>query len=106
MIGEGVYKGCPDEGWGRKRETERLRGKDRVREWACDGGDLYLFDWIISLFIFQMSSSFQVFPSESPYTIPALSASMSVLSHPPTPTLTFSYTGASNNLRSKGLSSH
>lgn len=34
-VGGGVCKSCPDEGWGRKRGTERLRGE----RWAlCESG--------------------------------------------------------------------
>ena len=57
-----------------------------------------------------MFSSFHVSPSETPYPIPVRPASMRVLSHTPThlhlPALAFPYTGASNTLRPKGLSSH
>ena len=57
-----------------------------------------------------MFSHFQVSLLETPYSILPLPASMRVLPHPPThsclPALAFSYTGASNTLRSKGLSSH
>ena len=57
-----------------------------------------------------MFSPVQVFPSEIPYPISHPPDSMRMLSHPPThshlPSLAFPYTGASNNLRPKGLSSH
>ena len=61
-----------------------------------------------------MFSPFQVSPLEPSYPIPPSPASMRVFTHSPThsltpsclPTLAFPYTGASNTLRSKGLSSH
>ena len=57
-----------------------------------------------------MLSSFQSSPLKTSIPIPIPSASMRVLPHPPTnsclPTLVFPYTGASNTLRPKGLSSH
>ena len=47
---------------------------------------LIFFNWTFSLFTFQMFSSFQVFPLETPYSISPLPASMKVLPHPPTST--------------------
>jgi hypothetical protein len=72
------------------------------------GGDL--FYWIFSLFKFQMFSSFQVSPPETP-PIPSPSPCLyegapPPLTHSCLPILAFPYTGASNTLRPKGLSSH
>ena len=55
--------------------------------------------------MFQMLS-----PSETPYPISPLPASMRVFPYPPIhsrfPALAFPYTGAPNNLRPKGSSTH
>ena len=54
-----------------------------------------------------MFSPFQVSPSEAPYLIPSLPASMRVLPHLPIhsclPALAFSYTEASKNPQVQGL---
>jgi hypothetical protein len=69
---------------------------------------LLLFFLYIFLFTFQMFSPFWVSPSETPYPTPF--PCFYEGAHPPTdshlPTLAFSYTGAMNNLRPKGLFSH
>ena len=45
-------------------------------------GNVVIFYWIFYLFTFQMLFSFPVSPSELPYSILPLSASMRVLTHP------------------------
>ena len=59
---------------------------------------------------FKYYSLFWPLPSESPYPIPSLPASMGVFPHLPThsciPTLVLPYTGAFNLHRTKGLFSH
>jgi hypothetical protein len=46
----------------------------------------FFFDWIFSLFISQLFSPFQIFPSETPYSIPSSPASMrELLPNPPSP---------------------
>jgi hypothetical protein len=44
----------------------------------------FLFNWIFSLFTFQMLSPFSISPPETPYFIPSPPASMRVFPHQPT----------------------
>jgi hypothetical protein len=66
-------------------------------------------NWIFSLFTFQFFSSFHVSPlgTPIPYPFPCLSVGAFPLTHPLLSSyLTLPYTGLSNTLRPKGLSSH
>ena len=65
--------------------------------------------FVFFLFLFKMFSPFQIFPLENPYLLPPPTASIRILSHPPTqshlPSLAFLCIGSLKTLRPKSLSS-